>query len=178
MSEACRGRLVPVRDGEVADLPGRAAGASVDLSADEEPCSYADADLQVDGVVDAACGAQPALGENGQVHLVVDEHGTGERAAEPRSEPDPLPPGSCGASVTRPLAGSTIPGVPTATAFKLERESAASSSARRAAERTCPRTASTLVPVLVGRRWEPTIWPLRSAARARILFAPMSMPRT
>ena len=49
---------------EVADLPGRAAGSAVELAADEDTGADADADLDVEGVVDPLRGATPALGQD------------------------------------------------------------------------------------------------------------------
>ena len=82
---------VVVEDREVADLAGRATGSAVDVAADQDTAADADADLDVEGVVDPLRGATPALGQDGEMHLVVDQHRAGEHRLQPAREPDPLP---------------------------------------------------------------------------------------
>ena len=70
---------VVVEDREVADLAGCATGSAVDVAADQDTAADADADLDVEGVVDPLRRATPALAQDGEMHLVVDEHRAGER---------------------------------------------------------------------------------------------------
>ena len=113
-------RLVVVGERQVADLAGRAVRSAVDLAAEEHAAADADPDLDEERVVDPLRSSSPALGEERETHLVVDENRAGERAAPAarRAGSPPSPP-SCGASVTRPETGSTTPGVPTPTAVRL-----------------------------------------------------------
>ena len=82
---------VVVEDREVADLAGCATGSAVHVAADQDTAADADADLDVESIVDPLRGATPALGQDGEMHLVVDEHRAGELRLQSAREPDSLP---------------------------------------------------------------------------------------
>ena len=114
----CSARLV-VEDWEVADLAGRASGSPVDVAADQDAAADADADRtrNASSTVCAAPRQRSARRESrtslststGQLNV-----GSSRLASSIPSHP-----ASWGASVTRPDTGSTTPGVPTPTAFRL-----------------------------------------------------------
>ena len=82
---------IVIEDRQVADLAGRPPGSPVDVAADEDTAADADANLDIERVVDSLRGAAPPFRQDGEMHLVVDQHRAGEHRLQPARKPDPLP---------------------------------------------------------------------------------------
>ncbi len=73
-SAARAGRAVRIDD-HVTDLAGEAGRTDLHTIADDDPSADPGAERDQDDVVQASSGAQPVLGQHGEVGVVLDDHG-------------------------------------------------------------------------------------------------------